>query len=64
MTTLWSNDYSYDTVFSRQVEALGKNDDLLIAISTSGNSMNVIKAVEEAKECGISTIGLLGKYGG
>lgn len=62
--TAWSNDYSFETVFSRQVEALGQKGDILIAISTSGNSMNVIRAVERAKEIGIFSIGLLGKDGG
>jgi len=62
--TAIGNDYGYDSVFSRQVEGLGKTGDVLIAISTSGNSMNVIKAVEMAKEKGIIVIGLLGRDGG
>ena len=62
--TAISNDYGYEEVFAKQVEALGKENDLLIAISTSGNSLNVIRAVEKAKELGIYTIGLLGRDGG
>lgn len=59
-----SNDYGYDEVFSRYVEALGKPEDVLLAISTSGNSTNVINAVEVAKEKGMKVIGLTGKTGG
>ncbi len=59
-----SNDYGYDLVFRRQLEALGRQGDLLIAISTSGESRNVIKAVELARERGIYSVGLLGKDGG
>jgi len=62
--TAWSNDYNFETVFARQIEALGNKEDVLIAISTSGNSLNVIRAVEKAKKKGIYTIGLLGKDGG
>jgi D-sedoheptulose 7-phosphate isomerase len=62
--TAIANDYGYDVVFSRQVEALGRPGDVLIGISTSGNSGNVIKAVESAKSLGMHTIGLLGKDGG
>jgi len=62
--TCISNDYSFDDVFSRQVYALGKPGDCLIAISTSGNSKNVIEAVKSATAKGISTIGLLGNDGG
>lgn len=62
--TAWSNDYSFDTIFSRQVEALGNKGDLLFAISTSGNSDNCIEALNKAKEMGITTISLLGKDGG
>ncbi|WP_418318621.1 D-sedoheptulose 7-phosphate isomerase [Piscinibacter sakaiensis] len=62
--TAWSNDYQYETVFARQVEALGRAGDLLIGISTSGNSANVIAAVEAARELGVGTIGLLGRDGG
>jgi D-sedoheptulose 7-phosphate isomerase len=62
--TCISNDYSFEHVFSRQVEALGKKEDILIGISTSGNSINVIKAFEIAKLQGIKTIGFLGNNGG
>jgi len=59
-----ANDYSYNAVFSRQVEAIGKKGDVLIGISTSGNSANVIKAITVAKDKGIYTIGLTGATGG
>lgn len=59
-----SNDYGYDQVFSRFVHALGNNGDVLLAISTSGNSQNVIKAIHKAKEKGMKVIGLTGKDGG
>lgn len=59
-----ANDYGYDYVFSRYVEAWGRNGDCLLAISTSGNSANVIKAVESAQKIGMKTVGLLGKDGG
>ena len=62
--TSWSNDYSFDTVFSRQIEALAKKGDIFFGISTSGNSKNVIEGVKKAKEIGITTICLLGKDGG
>jgi len=62
--TAIGNDYGYDKVFSRQVEALGQKGDILIGISTSGNSKNVIEAVKVAKGLGIFTVGLLGKDGG
>ncbi|QWT46745.1 D-sedoheptulose 7-phosphate isomerase [Azospira inquinata] len=62
--TCIANDYAFDQVFSRQVEGLGCPGDVLIGISTSGNSENVIKAVEAAKAKGIQTVGLLGKDGG
>ena len=57
-------DYSFGAIFSRQVEGLGKVGDCLVAISTSGNSENVIQAVIKAKELGIKTIGILGCDGG
>lgn len=59
-----SNDYGYDIVFSRAVEGLMKPDDVLVGISTSGNSENVYQAILKAKEVGGCTIGLLGKDGG
>ena len=58
------NDYGYKHIFSRQIEALGNEGDILIGISTSGNSENVVHAFEVAKHKGIITIGLLGKGGG
>lgn len=59
-----ANDYGYEYIFSRYVEAIGKKGDVLLGISTSGNSENVIKAVRTAKEKGIKTIVLTGKTGG
>lgn len=58
------NDYGYEFVFSRYVEALGRPGDVLLAISTSGNSGNVIRAAEAAKTLGMTVIGLTGKDGG
>jgi len=62
--TAIANDYGYEEVFARQIEALGEKDDVLVIISTSGNSKNLIKAAEKAKEKGLKSIGLLGKGGG
>ncbi len=62
--TCIANDFGYDEVFARSVEAYGKKGDLLVAISTSGNSPNILRAVEVAKERGITVVGLLGKGGG
>jgi D-sedoheptulose 7-phosphate isomerase len=62
--TCIGNDYGFDFVFSRQVEGLGRSGDVLIAISTSGNSKNIIRAVESCRILNISTIGLLGCNGG
>lgn len=62
--TCIANDYAYDEVFARQVTALGKAGDVLVAISTSGHSRNVIRAVEEARTLGMQVIGLLGRDGG
>jgi D-sedoheptulose 7-phosphate isomerase len=59
-----SNDYGYDFVFSRFIEGLGQENDVLLGISTSGNSKNVIRAVEAAKTKGMKTIVLTGKDGG
>ena len=58
------NDYGFNLIFSRQVETLAKEGDIVIAISTSGNSPNVIAAVETARKMGITTIGLTGGNGG
>lgn len=62
--TCVGNDYGFDYIFSRGVEAYGKEGDMFIGISTSGNSENVIKAVEAAKSLGLKTCVLLGKDGG
>ncbi len=62
--TAWSNDTDFMTVFSRQIQGLGKEGDVLIGISTSGNSENVIAAIKQAKFKGIKTIVLTGKDGG
>lgn len=62
--TAWSNDYSYDDVFARQVHAYGEAGGVLLAISTSGRSKNVIAAVEAAKSKSMKTIALTGKGGG
>lgn len=62
--TAIGNDYGYDMVFERQVEALAQEGDLLIGISSTGNSDNVVKAFKKAKEIGCKTIGLSGKGGG
>lgn len=59
-----ANDYSYERVFARQVEALGRKGDVLLAISTSGNSTNVNRAIEAAHQCGMAVIALSGKAGG
>ncbi|MBW1897375.1 MAG: D-sedoheptulose 7-phosphate isomerase [Deltaproteobacteria bacterium] len=59
-----SNDYSFDDIFSKQIEALGQKDDMALAISTSGNSRNVILAVETARLGGLYTVGLTGGGGG
>jgi len=62
--TALANDYGFETVFSRQVEALAREGDVVIGISTSGNSENVIRAVRRANEIGAVTLGLLGRDGG
>lgn len=62
--TCLSNDYNYNDVFSRQIKTLGKKDDCLLAISTSGNSKNVLNAVKVANKLSIRTIGILGNDGG
>lgn len=58
------NDYGYNEIFSRYVDALGRKEDVLLAISTSGNSENVLKAAIEAKAKGMKVVGLTGKDGG
>lgn len=62
--TAWTNDFGIDDMFARQIEGLGKSDDVLISYSTSGNSKNVVKAIKLARKLGIYTIGLTGNSGG
>ncbi|MFN8003386.1 MAG: SIS domain-containing protein [Acidobacteriota bacterium] len=64
LLTAISNDRSFDHVFSRQIQALGRQGDIVLALSTSGNSTNVIEAVKVAQTMGIKSIGLLGAGGG
>ncbi len=59
-----ANDYSYEDVFAKQVQALGRSGDVLLAISTSGNSPNVIEAIHAAHACGVAVVALTGKNGG
>jgi len=59
-----ANDYSYEQIFAKQVRALGRKGDVLLAISTSGNSKNVIAAMNEAREIGMPAVGLTGNGGG
>ncbi len=62
--TCIANDFGYDQVFARYVEALGNKGDLLVVLSTSGNSPNILRAVDQARTQGIPTVALLGKGGG
>ncbi len=62
--TAVGNDFGFDEVFSRQIEALAKKEDLLVGMSTSGKSKNVIKAIGKAKAIGLKIVGFLGKDGG
>ncbi len=64
LLTAISNDRSFDFVFARQIQAIGRRGDIALAISTSGNSPNVVEAVKQAREMEIKTIGLLGAGGG
>lgn len=64
LLTAIANDYSYEAVFERQVRAFGRRGDVLIALTTSGNSPNVLRALEAAKELGVTTIAFLGRDGG
>ena len=63
-TTAVSNDYGYDYVFARMVEAVGREGDILFALSTSGNSPNVLRAIDAAQKCGMTIIGMTGQSGG
>ncbi|MES2516174.1 MAG: D-sedoheptulose 7-phosphate isomerase [Bacteroidota bacterium] len=63
-TTAVANDYSYDVIYSRLTQAMGRKGDVLIGLSTSGNSTNVIKALEVANEIGMVTIAFTGETGG
>jgi Phosphoheptose isomerase len=62
--TAIGNDYGYDYVFARQIEALGRKGDLLFAISTSGNSKNILRAIDAAHKAGIGVVGFTGHAGG
>ena len=62
--TAISNDYHYDEIFARQIDALAKSDDVLLAISTSGFSQNVVRAIEQAHEQGMVVVALTGRDGG
>lgn len=62
--TACGNDFGFDQIFSRQIEALGRAGDLAIAISTSGNSPNILAGVRQAKTCGIFTAAFTGETGG
>ncbi|MBH15664.1 MAG: hypothetical protein CME30_00070 [Gemmatimonadetes bacterium] len=64
LITAWANDESFDVVFEKQLEALGKEGDALLIISVSGSSPNLVNAVSKAKEMGMTTVGFLGKDGG
>ena len=62
--TALGNDYGFETIFERQIEAIANKDDVVIGISTSGNSENVVRAIQKANSMGAYTIGLLGNNGG
>ena len=62
--TAVANDYGYEEIYSRMLEAIGKNGDILLALSTSGNSKNIIRAIEKANSLGLITIGFSGNDGG
>ena len=64
LITAWTNDYDYDSVFARQVEAYGEAGGVLLGLSTSGNSRNVVRAMQAARALGMVTIGLTGEGGG
>lgn len=62
--TAVANDYNYEAVYARMIHAAGRPGDVLFAISTSGNSPNILKAIEAAKECGMIVVGMTGESGG
>ena len=62
--TAVANDYGYESTYSRMVEAAGRDGDIFVGISTSGNSPNVVKAIQKANEIGMLTVGFTGRYGG
>lgn len=62
--TAVANDYSYDEIYARLITGIGRKGDILVGLSTSGNSKNIVKAFEKCKELGIYTIGLTGEGGG
>jgi D-sedoheptulose 7-phosphate isomerase len=62
--TAVANDYGYDVVYSRMIKGIGRKGDVLVALSTSGNSVNIIKAIEQAKENGMVSVGFTGETGG
>jgi D-sedoheptulose 7-phosphate isomerase len=62
--TAVAKDYGYEATYARMVEATGRKGDILVGISTSGNSPNVVKAIQKAKEIGMTTVGFTGKNGG
>jgi D-sedoheptulose 7-phosphate isomerase len=62
--TCIANDFGYDEIFARQLEGLAKQGDVLVALSTSGKSENILRALRKAKDLGVTTIALLGKGGG
>lgn len=62
--TAWGNDETFEDIFARQVESLGRKGDVLVAISTSGNSANVLRAAETARTSGLKVVGLTGASGG
>ena len=62
--TCIANDFSFDEIYSRQIEALGRKGDVLVVFSTSGNSPNILNALAAARKCGMVTVAMLGKSGG
>ena len=62
--TAVANDFGYDETYARMLEACGREGDILVGISTSGNSLNVVKALKKANELGLTTIGFTGSRGG